>query len=614
MKVRILDYAQLIPTLSEEVKDFFSRPGNLASVPLSVTVAATHSGKRTRNNTFYLPDKMKGSTGTWISDYQKPILVHHNSHKDPIGRAADARYIDTSGVTSIHDSDDLQKFVRGEMSLQDATAFAHLLTHDEKVSEEGLGYIALKCSITDPDSKEKILDGRYMTGSVSATSDAAICSICNIDWAKDSMCDHMPGNEYDGKICFLIAGNFTYEEYSFVNTPADTLSRIIRIGDSVIEPTGNVHSLKSVIIFDSIKEQHHMLTRDQILSIIGSKVYRKYAEELADELMKEVKEETTEEDITGKLDSLIDPVRSFWGEDYEEIVGDDSWGRDYAVMMYGLVEDAKPEEIEIAIKLARDAKLSAKQRKSMKSSSFCGPEKSFPVPDCVHVTAARRLVGKYKGPGDKSKILACVNRKAKRMGCDKTRDDFVFDAEWFDRLEDDQLIQLHTSIHEAATERELEITDSQEELSDLQESVDQLQNQLVDEKKKTHQLVIEKIIDRRLLSGDKIERATVTSEMSGMSIEDLTSIIDKYNSVDISTLSEKLNSGIRIPEEKVTDPTLQTEVDKMTDKQKENLQAWILQKFIELRFRSQQVAEDFLRKMDQQGLVLQSTLDKIGAK
>lgn len=31
-----------------------------------------------------------------------------------------------------------------------------------------------------------------------------------------------------------------------------------------------------------------------------------------------------------------------------------------------------------------DAKLSTSQRKKLKGSSFCGPNRSFPVPDCAH--------------------------------------------------------------------------------------------------------------------------------------------------------------------------------------------------------------------------------------
>lgn len=75
------------------------------------------------------------------------------------------------------------------------------------------------------------------------------------------------------------------------------------------------------------------------------------------------------------------------------------------------------DELEVA-----DAKLSAAQRKELKSSTFCGPDRSFPVPDCAHATAARRLIGRFKG--NKTGILACVNRKAKSLGCDKSKNSF----------------------------------------------------------------------------------------------------------------------------------------------------------------------------------------------
>lgn len=91
-------------------------------------------------------------------------------------------------------------------------------------------------------------------------------------------------------------------------------------------------------------------------------------------------------------------------------------------------DDFTEEDLQLAYWLSveidsemEDAKLSTKKRKDLPDSTFCGPNRSFPVPDCAHVTAARRLIGRYKGPGNKEKILACINRKAKKLGCDKTK-------------------------------------------------------------------------------------------------------------------------------------------------------------------------------------------------
>lgn len=70
----------------------------------------------------------------------------------------------------------------------------------------------------------------------------------------------------------------------------------------------------------------------------------------------------------------------------------------------------------------KDAKLNAEKRNSLATSTFCGPGRSFPVPDCAHVVAARRLIGRYKGEGAKAKILACVSRKASSLGCGGKKD------------------------------------------------------------------------------------------------------------------------------------------------------------------------------------------------
>lgn len=63
-------------------------------------------------------------------------------------------------------------------------------------------------------------------------------------------------------------------------------------------------------------------------------------------------------------------------------------------------------------------KLTTKDRKKLKSSTFCGPGRSFPVPDCKHVGTAKAFLGRAKfSASTKKKIAACINRKAKSLGC-----------------------------------------------------------------------------------------------------------------------------------------------------------------------------------------------------
>jgi hypothetical protein len=67
---------------------------------------------------------------------------------------------------------------------------------------------------------------------------------------------------------------------------------------------------------------------------------------------------------------------------------------------------------------AMGKKLTTKDRKKMKKSTFCGPGRSFPVNDCQHAATAKAFLGRSKfSAATKAKIAACINRKAKALGC-----------------------------------------------------------------------------------------------------------------------------------------------------------------------------------------------------
>lgn len=67
-------------------------------------------------------------------------------------------------------------------------------------------------------------------------------------------------------------------------------------------------------------------------------------------------------------------------------------------------------------------KLTTKDRKKLKKGTFCGPNRSFPVPDCKHVATAKAYLGRSKfSSATKKKIAACINRKAKALGCNVSK-------------------------------------------------------------------------------------------------------------------------------------------------------------------------------------------------
>lgn len=164
---------------------------------LHIKIEAIHAGK-TKNNTFYPSDKLKGdpllSSGvhSWVYPYNKPMLTHHNQHDgEPIGRVIEAQY--------------------------------------DGYSKSGREGILVTAEIVDKEAMEKVLDGRYHTVSIGAETDGALCSICGKDIIKDGFCGHWPGETYDGEKAFMLVGNVWFQELSFVNVPADQDAMVVSI-------------------------------------------------------------------------------------------------------------------------------------------------------------------------------------------------------------------------------------------------------------------------------------------------------------------------------------------------------------------------------------------------
>ncbi len=210
-----------------QVKDAIST-SNAPS--LLVRIAATHAALKTSNKGFYLPERMRDGTGSFLTPYRKPVLTHHDDFKDPIGRVVSARYVDLSTRYPINDTE-LQRLSQGGLEGKDLqSAVQYILNNfDDRDDYEGLGYVELVAEISDPASMDKVLDQRYLTVSTAHSTDKAMCSVCLQDWVADGMCDHEPGDSYDGVHAVLLPGQHIYSEVSFVNKPADRAARTVDI-------------------------------------------------------------------------------------------------------------------------------------------------------------------------------------------------------------------------------------------------------------------------------------------------------------------------------------------------------------------------------------------------
>lgn len=369
---------------------------------LVVKIKATHGGYTNGNKFNYDIESMSDAAKTWIEPYQKPVLTHHDELSDPIGRITDAEFIPMS--TNRRD--------------------------------RPKGHILLTAKITDKESIEKILDGRYMTVSVGSSPASAKCNICDRDVVLNGLCDHKRGQLYDNKMCFWNIKVKKYNEVSFVNKPADEYQK-------GIESAEQVDSQDEEFIFDTDSHKAEFYLEDTIDS----------------------KENKMEQE--SKIDDLkLDQVDGTWTQEDLEMV---KW----------LIDELEKDES------LKDAKLSTEKRKSLSSSTFCGPNRSFPVNDCAHYTAAKRLIGRYKGPGDKSRILSCIERRGKTLGCTGNKDKEEIEIKQEDNL--DELKTLQTKVTELETKNQT-LDAEIKTLKDKADKVTGLENQLVSKTKEIETL------------------------------------------------------------------------------------------------------------------------------
>jgi len=405
---------------------------------LKVRIAATHAGVVTRNNMFYLPDKLKKGAATFTKDYNKPVLLHHDEHRDPIGRVIDSFYIDTSRFikdnytdVTIKDSSGhelnvtdkvLQNFCDGTMPFgMQVELIRNLFSQPVKdgrspldnKSYEGLGHVQIIADITDADAVQKFLDGRYLTGSVGATTDKAICSICKQDWIGDAgPCEHEPGNVYDDMKMILIAGDFFYDEYSVANTPADRHSKVLELYyngnvkniEIKNEYAGDVHEIcLEFPQYDSISEEEsRSMSKKKEVEKVQDSVEGKKPLEVEEDVKDDISPEgkKNEEEKPESVEDFFDRLATV-----EKVTVED------ADKLYDLSWEGMDD------KVVEDFKLSPEQRVKLAKSSFCSPEdRTFPVNDEVHYRIALKLLDLYKGPGDKEKIKKSIDRKAKAKG------------------------------------------------------------------------------------------------------------------------------------------------------------------------------------------------------
>lgn len=439
---------------------------------LQVRIAATHSGIITRNNGFYLPDKMRKGATSFTDNFPKPVLLHHEDHHDPVGRVIASRYMDTSGaiqdkyagmlvkdrfgkeVGTITDQL-LEDFISGRMPFGAQVDVVRTLLKDsllEDTDYEGLGHIQIVANITDREAIQKLLDGRYLTGSVGATTDKAVCSVCRQDWTDAGPCEHKPGGVYDGAKCFIIAGSLSYDEYSFVNVPADRHSKIIQLNYNGVQDnvevlddySGRIYEVRlGFPQYDSVqsKEGGSMKLEDaktpeeqapeevtDSTAASESQTTEQATEETAS-TETEVQDEAAAPETTDSTPEteVEDSAEKDWGKLAEEMeqYASELDGEDFELEITDETPDM--EEVEDA-KKPQDRPGGSNVGK-YKKGPFCGPSGgapagSYPVNTAKRAKAALAYARHAPNPGG---IKKCVCKHYPSLpSCGKSKDSFLF--------------------------------------------------------------------------------------------------------------------------------------------------------------------------------------------
>lgn len=144
--------------------------------------------------------------------------------------------------------------------------------------EDGSHYVRLQVAITDPVAIEKVLDKRYLTGSVGGRAGKAVCSISGEDLAKidetgkPKMSRYKRGQVYKGKLAYVDMQDIAFKEYSFVNQPADSKSsvRVINPSDGTSVSTSDSQWVAKSSAFVLHMDKEDIVSVEENQSVLSS--------------------------------------------------------------------------------------------------------------------------------------------------------------------------------------------------------------------------------------------------------------------------------------------------------------------------------------------------------
>jgi len=446
---------------------------------LAVEMAITHAGFINLNKRLYLERQMSESTETWLKPHPKPVIRTHDIHSaEPIGRMYAAEYRTDPGIGASVNAknvtdDDVKKFfetykpgnkptghIYAGFYVTDADAIDKWLDGRYQTVSVGFTTNEMFCSVCGENfaamTPEEYMEHEHVPG-----KDDCYLAVGRMEYDHLAVVN-LPADEYvhvaSMKLSRETFGDSIKQKVFYISKDNKTLS----LGDEAATPMSKLDltpkevkviwpaDAKSLVEGDAKKANYLAFEKEGhmhrcIVDPATGNGWTDYALHHSHDITNKVIDAYPDVfDYSVDVEPgqtrpiLVKGHKHTLGEEIEpltdseqtkhiyEYVCDECLGEvseEDTLEAQVAMEDEYPkimDELLAAGKVSADAKLSAAQRKKLAASTFCGPGRSFPVPDCDHYTAALRLLGRYKGSAEtKAKIHACVNSKGKKLGCTK---------------------------------------------------------------------------------------------------------------------------------------------------------------------------------------------------
>lgn len=199
-----MDFREYLGFSPEDIKESImtEAPAEIEPKGILVDIEAVHTFPyATRNNTRYMEEALAQSVAGWTYPYNIPVITYHNDEDGEIvGRVLKARVGDSQRLS-------------------------------------GTKALILTCDILDPDAQEKVKNGLFDTVSIGVRGDDVRCSICGQE-LNQGMCEHIRGEEYNGKTCYWDFYKVMPKELSYVIVPSDAYAKNIKVYDNTEEESG----------------------------------------------------------------------------------------------------------------------------------------------------------------------------------------------------------------------------------------------------------------------------------------------------------------------------------------------------------------------------------------